>query len=127
LVRAEELKVVRAAFETFTRREQTEAQIAQSLNDRGLLTDFGRAWTRGTVHQMLTNPKYAGMNVYNRRSFKLKKKRVINNPDMWIRKEAAFEPVVLPEQFLRAQQIIQARSRHFTDDEYSSSQFLLQN
>ncbi len=90
----EEVKVVRGAFETFTRREQTEVQIAQSLNDRGLLTDFGRAWTRGTVHQLLTNPKYAGMNVYNRRSFKLKKKRVINAPDMWIRKEAAFEPVI---------------------------------
>ena len=66
---------------------------------------------------MLTNPKYAGMNVYNRRSFKLKKKRVVNTPDMWIRKDAAFEPVISPEQFLRAQQIIQARSRHFTDDE----------
>lgn len=113
----EELKVVRAAFETFTREEQIESQIAQSLNDRGLLTDLGRAWTRGTVHQMLTNPKYAGMNVYNRRSFKLKKKRIVNTPDMWIRKDAAFEPVISPEQFLRAQQIIQARSRHFTDDE----------
>jgi DNA invertase Pin-like site-specific DNA recombinase len=114
---SEELKVVRAAFETFTRREQTEAQIAQSLNDRGLLTDFGRAWTRGTVHRLLTNPKYAGMNVYNRRSFKLKKKRVINSPDMWVMKEAAFEPLISPEQFFRAQQIIQGRSRHFTDDE----------
>ena len=76
---AEEVKVVRAAFETFTCGEQTEAQIAQSLNDRGLLTDFVRAWTRGTVHQLLTNPKYAGMNVYNRRSFKLKKKRIVPN------------------------------------------------
>jgi DNA invertase Pin-like site-specific DNA recombinase len=113
----EELRVVREMFEAFTRGEQTEAQIAQSLRDRGLLTDLSRAWTRGTVHQLLTNPKYAGMNVYNRKSFKLKKKRVVNTPDMWIRKEAAFEPVVPPEQFLRAQQIIQARSRHFTDDE----------
>jgi DNA invertase Pin-like site-specific DNA recombinase len=113
----EELRVVRGMFEAFTRGEQTEAQIAQSLRDRGLLTDLSRAWTRGTVHQLLTNPKYAGMNVYNRRSFKLKKKRVVNTPDMWIRKEAAFEPVIPPEQFLRAQQIIQARSRHFTDDE----------
>ena len=44
---AEELKVVRAAFETFEREEQIESQIAQSLNDRSLLTDLGRAWTRG--------------------------------------------------------------------------------
>jgi hypothetical protein len=52
------------------------------------------------------------MNVYNRRSFKLKKKRVVNTSDMWIKKEAAFDPVIPPEQFFRDQQIIQARSRH---------------
>ena len=114
---AEEVKVVQEIFETFTRGEQTEAQIAQSLSDRGLLTDLARPWTRGTVHQLLTNPKYAGTNVYNRKSFKLKKKRIVNPPVMWIRKEAAFEAVIPPEQFLRAQQIIQTRSKHFTDDE----------
>lgn len=32
---------------------------------------------------------------------------------MWIRKEAAFDPVIPLGQFLRAQQIIQARSKHF--------------
>ncbi len=113
----EEVEVVQEIFEAFTNREQSEAQIAQSLSDRGLLTDLSRAWTRGTVHQLLTNPKYAGMNVYNRKSFKLKKKRVVNPPEMWIRKVAAFKAVIPPEQFLRAQQIIQARSRHISDDE----------
>jgi hypothetical protein len=69
------------------------------------------------VHQLLTNPKYAGTNVYNQKSFKLKKKRIANPPIMWIRKEAAFEAVIPPEQFLRDQQIIQTRSKHFTDEE----------
>jgi DNA invertase Pin-like site-specific DNA recombinase len=114
---AEELQVVREVFEVFESGEQTESQIAQSLSNRGLLTDLSRAWTRGTVHQLLTNPKYAGMNVYNRRSFKLKKKRIVNPPGMWIRKEAAFEAIIPLEQFLRVQQIIQARSKHFTDEE----------
>jgi len=108
---------VREIFEAFTREERTEVQIAQSLNDRGLRTDLLRKWTRGTVHQLLTNPKYAGMNVYNRKSFKLKKRRIANPPGMWIRKDAAFEAVVAPELFSRAQQIIQARSKHYTDDE----------
>jgi hypothetical protein len=36
---------------------------------------------------------------------------------MWIRKDAAFEAVVAPELFSRAQEIIQARSKHYTDDE----------
>jgi hypothetical protein len=57
------------------------------------------------------------MNVYNRKSFKLKKRRIANPPGMWIRKDAAFEAVIAPEVFSRAQQIIQARSKHYTDDE----------
>lgn len=113
----DEVETVRTVFDSFTNREQTEAQIALSLNNNGLRTDQGRSWTRGTIHQMLTNPKYVGMNVYNRRSFKLKRKRVINPPEMWIRKENAFEPIVPVEQFLLAQEIIQKRSRHFTDAE----------
>jgi hypothetical protein len=42
---------------------------------------------------VLSNEKYIGNNVYNRRSFKLKKVRVVNQPDMWIKKEGAFEGI----------------------------------
>ncbi len=52
-----------------------ESEIAATLNSQGVQTDLGRAWTRGTVHQVLTNEKYIGNNVYNRTSFKLKKKQ----------------------------------------------------
>ena len=81
------------------------------------VTDLGRPWTRGTVHQVLTNEKYIGNNVYNRISFKLKKKRVINPPDMWIRGDSAFVPIVDPTLFDAVRQIIQERSRRFTDQE----------
>jgi hypothetical protein len=43
---------------------------------------------------VLTNEKYIGNNVYNRISFKLKKHRVVNTPQMWIKKEFAFEGIV---------------------------------
>ena len=52
---------------------------------------YGRA-VRFT--QVLTNEKYVGNNVYNRVSFKLKKKRVANPADIWIRAVGAFEPIV---------------------------------
>jgi hypothetical protein len=58
-----------------------------------------------------------GANVYNRKSFKLKQKRLTNPPEMWIRRNDAFRPVITPEQYLRVQEIIQARSKHFTDEE----------
>jgi hypothetical protein len=66
-------------------------------------TDLDREWTRATVHEVLTNEKYIGNNVFNRTSFKLKKIHVVNTQDMWIKKEGAFEPIVPPEMFYTAQ------------------------
>jgi hypothetical protein len=66
---------------------------------------------------MLTNPKYVGDNVYNRVSFKLKKKRVVNPPDMWIRRNGAYEAIVDPSLFYMAQGIIRERNRRFSDSE----------
>lgn len=43
---------------------------------------------------MLTNPKYIGANIYNRRSFKLKHKRINNPVQMWIWRDGAFAPIV---------------------------------
>lgn len=112
-----EVQVVREVYDRFTQAHSTEKEIAVWLNDRGLVTDLGRVWTRGTVHQILTNAKYAGANVYNRRSFKLKRKRVVNPPEMWIRCDDAFTPVIPAEQFAQALAIIESRHTHLTDEE----------
>jgi hypothetical protein len=69
------------------------------------------------VHQVLTNEKYIGNNVYNRVSFKLKKKRVANPPDMWIRADGVFQPLIPPADFAAAQEIIRERSRRYSNDE----------
>jgi hypothetical protein len=82
-----------------------------------VVTDFGRAWNRVTVHQILTNEKYIGNNVYHRTSCKLKRKHVVNPPDKWIRADRVFEGIVNPELFLRAREIILARSHKLTNDE----------
>jgi hypothetical protein len=104
-------------YELLTDEHKTEDEIVTILNQRGIKTDLGRDWTRWAVHQILTNPKYQGANVYNRVSFKLKQKRVRNPPSIWIRRENAFTPLVDPETFARAQAIIQERHRKITDDE----------
>src|SRR5688572_676782 len=93
-----EVKTVRRMYHLFVE-GQSEREIADSLNAEGLRTDQNRFWTRGTVHQVLTNEKYVGDNVYNRTSFKLKKRRVQNPPDMWIRANGAFAPIVQPTLF----------------------------
>ena len=95
----QEIETVRRMYRLFVEDGQSEQAIAAALNDEGRVTDLKRPWTRGTVHQVLTNEKYVGNNVYNRTSFKLKKKRVANPPDMWIRADGAFPPVVEPALF----------------------------
>jgi DNA invertase Pin-like site-specific DNA recombinase len=113
----EEVRVVQWIYSMFIRENRSEREIAEILNARGILTDLGRPWTRGTVREVLTNEKYIGNNVYNRRSFKLKKKRVVNTPEMWVKRESAFDPIVSAEDFYTAQGIILARARRLSDEE----------
>lgn len=113
----EEVEVVRRLYRLFVLQQRSEAEIAAQLNAEGLRTDLAHPWTRATVHQVLTNEKYIGNNIYNRRSFKLKAKRVTNTPDMWVRRDGAFEGIVDADFFDAAQRIIQARSARFSDEE----------
>ncbi len=113
----DEVATVRWVYRAFLDEHLTERDIAERLNARGVLSDLGRPWTRGTVHQLLTNEKYVGNNVYHRTSFKLKKKHVQNPPDMWLRVKSAFPALVSAEDFLKVQEIILARAKRYTDEE----------
>jgi DNA invertase Pin-like site-specific DNA recombinase len=113
----EEVDTVRWMYQSFVKGGTPEREIANLLNEQGLTTDLGRPWTRGTVHQVLINEKYIGNNVWNRGSFKLKKKRIRNSTNMWIRAEGAFEPIVDRSLFEAAQVIIRERSRKLSDEE----------
>jgi len=113
----EETAFVRQMYRWFVEDSLTEVQIAERLNGRGVRTDFDRPWTRGTVHQVLTNEKYIGNNIFNRRSYKMKQRRVVNPPEMYIRADGAFEAIVDQALFTRAQEIIATRCRRYSDDE----------
>ncbi|MEH3117238.1 MAG: recombinase family protein [Methylorubrum populi] len=112
---AEEVETVRRIYRLFVEERRSEREIAVILNEEGKRTDLGRPWTRSAVHQILSNEKYVGNNVYNRVSFKLKKKRVVNPPDMWIRGDGAFEAIVDPSWFQAAALILEERARRFSD------------
>jgi DNA invertase Pin-like site-specific DNA recombinase len=113
----QEIQEVHWIYEVFVDQRKTEAEIAEVLNARGIRTDLGRAWTRGTVHQILINEKYVGNNVWNRTSFKLKRKRVHNSPDMWIRANGAFDPIIEQPLFDAAQVLIRRRAHRFSNDD----------
>ena len=111
-----EVAVVQDIYESFVERGLTERQIAEALNGRGALGEYERPRSRSTVHRVLTNPKYIGANIYNRRSFKLKHKRVNNPIEMWIWRDGAFEPLVAAAVFEQARRIIDARHQHLSDE-----------
>jgi DNA invertase Pin-like site-specific DNA recombinase len=112
-----EVATVHRVYHSFTVDHQPEAQIAALLNNQGIQTEMGRPWTRGTIHELLTNEKYIGNNLYNRTSTKLQRPRVMNKPAEWIRRNNAYEPVIDAEVFAKAQQIINERDHRYTGDE----------
>lgn len=112
-----EIETVRWMYRAFVEDGKPEHEVAELLNSRGVEAEDGFKWTRGRVHQVLTNPKYVGDNVWNRISYKLKKLRVRNTPDMWIRANGAFEPIVERHLYDATQAIIQSRSRRLSNEE----------
>jgi hypothetical protein len=113
----EEVGTVRKIYDLFVTHGKTEREIMESLNGLGVLGEHGRPWTRATVHQVLTNPKYIGANIYNRRSFKLKHKRVNNPTQMWIWRDGAFDPIITVGLFEQARTILESRHRNLSDEE----------
>lgn len=113
----QEVDAVKRIYRLFVDEGKTEQEIADLLNDEGILSDLGRPWRRGSIHQILTNEKYVGNNVYNRISFKLKQRRIRNKPEAWVRAERAFHPLVELAIFNAARTIVDSRHKHMSDAE----------
>jgi DNA invertase Pin-like site-specific DNA recombinase len=113
----EEIEHVHSIYSMFVEDGKSEREIAQSLNQRGILSDLGRLWTRASVHQILTNEKYIGNNIFNRVSYKLKQRRVVNRRETWVRSDGAFPSIVDRTLFERARAIIDQRGNPYSDEE----------
>jgi DNA invertase Pin-like site-specific DNA recombinase len=105
-----EARRVRQIFSAYVDKDFSEGAIAQWLNGQGIPTDLGRPWTRQSVHNVLTNERYLGRALYNRRTAKLKQKSARNAPALWIRREGMFKPIVDERLFERAQALLAFRS-----------------
>lgn len=110
-----EIEVIQRIYQQFIHDGMNEHEIASALNADGLLTDFERPWSRGSIHQVLTNEKYVGNNVYNKTSSKLRQRTVRNAPDQWVRCDGAFQGIITLEIFTQVREIILQRSQRFDD------------
>jgi DNA invertase Pin-like site-specific DNA recombinase len=110
-----EVQTVRRIFGLFVKERRSENEIAAILN--GNARAAAPLWTLARVRYALTNENYIGNNVFNRVSFKLKRKRVVNPREMWVRALGAFAAIVDLDTFRAAQEIFAERDRRFTDTE----------
>lgn len=116
----DEIEHVHSIYSMFVEEGKPEREIALALNQRGILSDLGRSWTRASIHQILTNEKYIGNNIFNRISYKLKQRRVVNRRDTWVRADGVFPSIVDRALFERARAIIDQRGNHYSDEELLS-------
>jgi DNA invertase Pin-like site-specific DNA recombinase len=110
-----ELDIVAEIYRSFIA-GMTETEIRNDLNARGIKAAYGKTWTQYDVHKVLSSPKYTGVNIFNRESFKLGETRVRNPPALWIRCPDAFKAIVSAEVFQQAQVLIAARSRKWENE-----------
>ncbi len=82
--------------------------IAGNLNERGI-THFGRKWLHGAVYHILKNPIFAGCNVWNRTSTRMRSKLRSIPTEEWITKLCAFQPIIDQTTFDRVQVILPLR------------------
>jgi DNA invertase Pin-like site-specific DNA recombinase len=111
-----ELDVVAWIYRSFIDGGMTETEIRNELNARGIKTAYDKTWMLYDVHKVLSSPKYTGVNIFNRQSFRLGQKRVRNSPELWVRCTGAFKAIVSTEDFQKAQALIAARSRKWDRD-----------
>jgi DNA invertase Pin-like site-specific DNA recombinase len=105
------VKIVQEVFCSFVRERKSELEIARELNRRKILNEFGRQWRMLAIRRLLTDEKYLGNYVYNRKSGKLKTPRKPNPEAAWVRNNSAFEAIIDPVTFAEAGKIIAARPR----------------
>ncbi|MGI4748208.1 MAG: recombinase family protein [Janthinobacterium lividum] len=112
-----EVAIVRRIYTLFLRDGLNEAAIASMLSNEGVPTGRDGPWTKVVVAGILTNDKYIGDNVFNRRSFKLKRERKTNPSSMWVRAEGAFEALVDRKSFEAVKLVLETRRYRASDEE----------
>ena len=110
------VRAVQEIFTLFVEAGLDEQAIAVQLNGRGIPAPGEGLWSAGAVQHILMNQQYAGCVVYNKTTKRLKTKKRRNPSEEWIITPNSYEPVVAPQLFQRAQNVLRNRRRRFDRD-----------
>lgn len=125
-VKEDEAEIVKKIFDLYVHHEFGTFKVAEYLNERKMLKNNERLWSRKTVGDILKNEVYLGHIIYNKTSQKRvrdyasqeygKKKwvRKKNNPKDWVVVENSHEQLIDENTFKKAQKILQSRRKRDT-------------
>lgn len=114
----EHVAIIRRIFKLYVDDDLSDQRIADLLNLEGIAPPNPDGWTSCHVRRILISEVYSGAAIFNRKSFKLHRKREQNPSESWIRREGAFEAIVTPELFESAQRVrAQRKLPQHSDDE----------
>jgi DNA invertase Pin-like site-specific DNA recombinase len=114
-----EVECVRRMFGMVLQHRLGCTAIARDLNRDGI-PFYGGHWRNEDVFNVLTNPKYAGWNAWNRTSQKLRSNVIRVQPDRWILRQGAFASIIDQHTFDR----LQARLPRNADRLWSDQELL---
>lgn len=112
-----EVAVVRHIYRWYVTDGLGDTEIAARLNELSVPSETTRPWTAWMIRGILTNEKYLGNLVFNRRSFKLSRDIVHNPVGDWVRRDGLFPSLISRSLFERAVEIRRQRREGPTDDE----------
>jgi DNA invertase Pin-like site-specific DNA recombinase len=113
----EEVRTVRRIFKLYNKGHPTRA-IMDILNNASSSSPPWRKWSDPSIRYMLRNERYAGVQTFNKRSYRLRRLLENNEPEKWVRVRAAHKPIVSPKVFAATQEAIRKRghTEHTTEE-----------
>jgi DNA invertase Pin-like site-specific DNA recombinase len=114
---ATEVQIVKDIYQMLVSEKRSPYAIAKELNRMGVEFVHHSKWDYQSVFQVLTHPKYSGCHVFNRTSAKLHTQAIRQPQSEWVLTPGAFTPIIDPQTFERAQEILCARTVNRTDEE----------
>lgn len=112
-----EVAIVRRIYKWYVTDGVGDTAIAARLNELSVPSETTRPWTAWLIRGILTNEKYVGNLVFNRRSFKLSKDVVHNPADEWVRRDSLFPSLISRALFDRAAEVRQRHQQGPTGEE----------
>ncbi|MGI6361655.1 MAG: recombinase family protein [Bacillota bacterium] len=117
-VNQHEAQIVQWIYHQYTQIGEGTYSISNQLNQRGLQTKRRCDWSANAVARILSNQLYTGVIINGKEEVAdfLTGRRVEKEQEQWLIVERPELKIIEPEQFQKAQHILQERSRVFKSD-----------